>query len=204
MFDEGYTKYRCHWIPSSPLATEEVADLNRWRQKFYQLGLIGQYDNGIGYGNISIRDRDTNNFIISGTQTGGIPVLREQHYTKVIDYSWERNCLTCIGPIRASSESLTHAAIYEANPSINGAIHVHHFQLWQTLMDKVPTTDRKVAYGTPAMAREIIRLCQQDRLSHSRMLIMSGHEEGAIAFGTTLAEAGNLLLQYYTAVSGRS
>jgi hypothetical protein len=47
------------------------------------------------------------------------------------------------------------------------------------------------------MAAEIIRLCQEDRLEEQQILVMSGHEEGIIAFGQDLAKAGNLLLSYY-------
>jgi len=196
--DEGYVKYRCNWIHSPPLARYQIQELNCWRKKFYQLGLIGEYDNGIGFGNISIRCPDKpSQFIVSGTQTGGLSVLNEQHYTKVIDYDWERNCLTCTGPIQASSESLTHAAIYEANPNVNAIIHVHHLELWQKLMNKVPTTAKNIAYGTPEMAKEIIRLCREENLGETQILVMSGHEEGIIAFGSNLEKAGNLLLKYY-------
>jgi hypothetical protein len=47
------------------------------------------------------------------------------------------------------------------------------------------------------MAAEIIRLCQEERLEEQQILVMSGHEEGIIAFGQDLAKAGNLLLSYY-------
>ena len=129
MIDEGYIKYHCQWIEESPQPLENLADLNQWRDQCYQLGLIGQYENGIGFGNLSIRQGKSNNFIISGTQTGGLSQLTEQHYTVVTDYNWSQNTVICQGPIKASSEALTHAAIYEANPQINGVIHIHQGQL---------------------------------------------------------------------------
>jgi L-ribulose-5-phosphate 4-epimerase len=196
MIDEGYVKYQCNWSKALPIAAEKLVEINNWRNRLYQLKLIGQYDNGIGFGNISIRDRGKE-FIVSGTSTGNLPHLSSEHYTKVVDFDWDRNFVTCVGPIQASSESLTHAAIYEANPHINGVIHVHDRKLWQNLLDKVPTTARNCAYGTPEMAREIIRLCQQDDLSHAKILVMSGHEEGIITFGKNLDEAGEVLMRYY-------
>lgn len=197
MFDEGYTKYNCNWIVAASLPQTTIQEMNQWRRKLFQLGLIGQYENGIGFGNISIRKGNSSKFIISGTQTGGMKTLTEQHYTTVIDYDWECNHLTCQGPIQASSESLTHGAIYEANPKINGIIHVHHLALWQKLMDKVPTTSGEIAYGTPEMAKEIIRLCREADLLKAQILVMKGHEEGIIAFGKNLDEAGDLLLKYF-------
>lgn len=197
IIDEGYVKYQCNWIDGPSMAQNLLQELNFWRNKLYQLGLIGEYDNGIGFGNLSIRCLEPEQFIISGTKTGSLATLTEQHYTKVIEYNWSQNYVTCHGPIQASSEALTHAAIYEANPKINAVIHIHHHQLWQELMNKVPTTAQNVAYGTPEMAQEIIRLCRDENLGSTQILVMSGHEEGIITFGSNLEMAGNLLLKYY-------
>ena len=46
------------------------------------------------------------------------------------------------------------------------------------------------------MAREILRLCQEEHLLQAQILVMAGHFEGIIAFGKSLDEAGQLLLQY--------
>jgi ribulose-5-phosphate 4-epimerase/fuculose-1-phosphate aldolase len=198
MFDEGYTKYECNWILADPLPQEKIEKMNRWREKLFQLDLIGQYENGVGFGNLSIREASVSAFIISGTQTGGLSKLTPQHYTTVIDYNWKRNHLTCQEPIQASSESLTHAAIYEANPAIKGIIHIHHLELWQKLMERVPTTAENIEYGTPEMAQEIIRLCREADLLKAQILVMKGHFEGIIAFGKSLDEAGKLLLDYFS------
>ena len=104
MIDEGYVKYNCTWIPDRSLISLEIAELNYWRNRLYRLGLIGQYDNGIGFGNVSQRGKIDKEIIISGTNTGGIPVLNESHYTTVIDYDWKENSVTCRGTIAASSE----------------------------------------------------------------------------------------------------
>lgn len=196
MLDEGYVKYQCHWLNKPSVTSAEITEVNQWRDKLYKLNLIGQYDNGIGFGNISIRDGQPEYFIISGTQTGGIPHLTKEHYTKVIEFDWKKNFVTCIGSIKASSETLTHAALYVANPEIKAVIHVHHLSLWQILIDKVPTTDINCAYGTPEMAQEIIRLCQEEETKKLKIIVMSGHQEGIITFGRNLTEAGNILLNY--------
>ncbi|MBE9043546.1 class II aldolase/adducin family protein [Pleurocapsales cyanobacterium LEGE 10410] len=200
MIDEGYIKYRCYWSQVPAIAETEIAELNQWRTKFYQLGLIGEYDSGIGFGNISIRLDRFSQLIISGTQTGGIANLTAQHYTKVVDFDWQENYVVCEGLIKASSETLTHAAIYAANPSVNAVVHVHHRQLWQKLLDRVPTTNPNCAYGTPEMAEEIIRLCQQPSTQQQKIIVMSGHEEGILTFGKSLGEASNVLLQYFAAL----
>ncbi len=70
-------------------------------------------------------------------------------------------------------------------------------ELWQKLMYKVPTTEAEISYGTPEMAKEILRLFREDNLMKTKILVMSGHEEGIICFGKNLQEAGNILLDRY-------
>ena len=108
--DEGYIKFNCNWIEKEPFPSQLLHGINQWRSILYNLGYIGVYDNGIGFGNISIRYHDRP-FIISGTATGALKVLNENHYVLVNDYNLQLNSVTCTGLIKASSESLSHAAI---------------------------------------------------------------------------------------------
>ncbi len=197
MIDEGYVKYNCRLLPAPPPNEEKIRSLNHWRNTLHDLGLIGQYPNGIGYGNVSQRDVNPQRFIISATKTGAIPKLAAEHYTRVIDYDWEKNSVTCEGVLPASSETLTHGAIYDSDGGIQSVFHIHHLELWQALLYRVPTTRDDVAYGTPQMARELIRIVQENYREKSLIVAMSGHEEGVIAFGASLEETGNLLLRYY-------
>ena len=197
MFDEGYIKYQCRWNRQPAVTEADVIELNYWRDRLYRLGLIGQYDNGIGFGNLSVRSGDRQQIIISGTQTGGIAELTAQQYTKVTDFDWHKNYVVCEGLIKASSETLTHAAIYVAQSNVGAVIHIHHGRLWQKLLNEVPTTDPRCAYGTPEIAEEIIRLCQQPETQQQKIIVMSGHEEGILTFGSNLNEAGKILLNYF-------
>jgi ribulose-5-phosphate 4-epimerase/fuculose-1-phosphate aldolase len=193
--DEGYIKYNCQWNKVDPIIFEGFQEINKWRDKLYQLGLIGMHPNKIGFGNISIRIGRLRQFYISGSATGGLAVLNETHYTAVTDFHFETNNLTCQGPIQASSESLTHAAVYLADPEVNAVIHVHHLQSWQTLLNKIPTTALDIAYGTPEMAFEILRLFKETDLKKGRVLVMGGHQEGIVSFGKNMDEAGRVLLE---------
>ena len=193
VMDEGVIKYHCHWIKREPVETLSIADLMKKRDLMHSLGLIGVYENGIGFGNVSQRINNSNQFIISGTQTAHFPTLKPEYYTVVTDFNIEENSLTCCGPIKASSESLTHAAIYYYQPKIMGIIHIHNYQLWQKLMFKVPTSNPDVPYGTPQMAKEMFRLFDQENLGGEKILVMAGHEDGVICFGKDLDEAVNIL-----------
>ena len=193
--DEGYIKFNCQLIEAEPIWFEGFDVLNQWRDRLYQMGLIGMYPNKIGFGNISIRDGHSRQFYITGSATGGLAILTEAHYTEVTDYHFKTNSLTCWGPIKASSESLTHAAVYLADPTVNAVIHVHHLKLWQALLHKIPTTSLEVAYGTPEMSLEILRLFQETDLKTAQVLVMGGHQEGIISFGKNMDEAGRVLAE---------
>lgn len=199
MIDEGTIKYQCEWQKRSVITTDDITELNYWRSQLYKLGLIGAYDNGIGFGNISLRLKNSSQFIISGTQTGGIANLTASQYTKVNEFDWRKNYVVCEGEIKASSETMTHAAIYTASQA-NAVVHVHHQQLWEQLINQVPTTNISCAYGTPEMAEEIIRLCQEPQTQQQKVIIMSGHKSGILTFGRNLNEANQILLHYFSAI----
>lgn len=196
-FDEGVIKYHCDWQTAEPLAEAPLTPLMQWRDRLYELGLIGTYENGIGYGNASLRLDDALEFAISGTQTGHLPHLDRQGYTRVTAFDLEANTLVCRGPIKASSESLTHAAIYRKRPEIRAILHIHHPQFWKSLLYRVPTTRPEVPYGTPEMAKEMFRLFDEEGLDEAKILVMAGHEDGVISFGRDLDEAGEVLLRHF-------
>lgn len=197
MRDEGYIKFKCKLIKKSPLPMDILSEMNRWRNKLYRLGLIGTDTDGVGFGNTSIRSED-NTFIITGSATGTLSELNENHYVSVENYNFMENSLTCMGPIKASSESLSHAAIYECSPDIMAVIHIHHLAMWEHFIDKVPTTGTKIPYGTPEMANDIKRLFQESDFQNDGMIVMGGHREGIIFFGRTLATAGDILLNKFS------
>ncbi|MBI1192007.1 MAG: hypothetical protein GC205_02375 [Bacteroidetes bacterium] len=128
-------------------------------------------------------------FIISGTQTGNRAQLDGRYYVRVLSVHAPANALRCEGPIDASSESMTHAAVYAADPNIGCVLHVHHLEHWRRLLHQVPTTAAEVAYGTPAMAQEVSRLFLETELRKEGVFAMAGHEEGLVSFGATPKEA---------------
>jgi L-ribulose-5-phosphate 4-epimerase len=79
---------------------------------------------------------------------------------------------------------------------MNALMNVHHLKSWQLLINKLPITSNTVAYGTPEMYREIIRLFKETDLRTKQILVMGGHPEGIISFGRNMEEAGSFLLKY--------
>jgi len=193
--DEGNIKYVSHWTPGPATHIAAARELDTWRKPLYEAGLIGQYkDLGIGYGNMSVRRGSHALFLISGTQTGHLPATDERHYSLVTDCDIRNNIVRGSGPIQASSEAMTHAAIYALGDAIGAVVHVHSAKLWQRNLDKLPTTDPNVAYGTPDMAGELDRLYRMEGFKDAGVAVLAGHDEGLISFGTTLEETAQRVL----------
>ena len=171
---------------------ELISELNVWRDKLYKAGLIGEDANGIGYGNISCR-LEGNIFVITGSGTGRLEKLNVEHYTTVTAYDFTDNSLTIAGPIQASSESLTHAAVYETAHLFNAVFHIHHPALWQNLLVNLPSTATGVEYGTTEMALEISRLLKDPVVLEQGIMAMGGHREGILAFGKDPDGAGRVI-----------
>lgn len=105
--EEGLIKYKHFLVRGPPLNSNAIKELNLWRGVLHSCGLICQDPNkygGVGYGNVSQRvppygmPKNNSNFIISGTQTGGLEHLTEKHYTKVLKYYPKENTVVYTGP----------------------------------------------------------------------------------------------------------
>jgi hypothetical protein len=199
MKDEGVIKFKSNWKRDPPMPYELISELNEWRDKLYKARLIGEDAEGIGYGNISCR-LDQNTFIITGSGTGSLEKLSAEHYTRVTAYNLAENTLTSTGPVKPSSESLTHAAIYEAVPQLNAVFHIHHLALWENLLANLPSAAKHIEYGTPAMANEMARLLKDPLLLEQRIVAMGGHREGILSFGKDPDEAGNSINRWLAGI----
>lgn len=189
---EGVIKFNSVWIKSKPIANNLITGINKYRNKLYKLGLIGETLDGIGFGNISQRYQKKT-FIISGSGTGSFSRLTNKHYALVQHFNLEENTLASTGQIVASSESLTHAVIYETQKNIHAVIHVHNKKLWKHLLQSLPATKKNISYGTVAMANEIKRLFAENDLIKHKIFAMAGHEDGVISFGKNFEEAFHIL-----------
>jgi L-ribulose-5-phosphate 4-epimerase len=189
-----YVKFSCERTAAETTPFGGFAELNAYRRRLLQLSLIGVDSNGIGFGNLSIRDGATENFFITGSATGGISELTPADCVKVVAYDFERNLLRFEGSSIPSSESLTHAAIYESDPSAGAVIHCHDSKLWAALLDQAPTSSKTIDYGTPQLAYEVMQLFKQTDLRSRKILVMAGHAAGILTFGKDLEEAFAVLV----------
>jgi ribulose-5-phosphate 4-epimerase/fuculose-1-phosphate aldolase len=174
---------------------DALFELNAWRRKLVDQHLLGRYPNGVGFGNVSVRDGRTTSFYITGSATGGLAELTPADCVRVVAYDFSRNWLSYEGTAIPSSESLTHSAIYESDSITSAVIHCHDSALWTMLLDRVPTTSKAVPFGTPEMAYEIIRLFQISDVRSEKVFVMAGHQGGIVTFGKTLEESFQVLMR---------
>jgi L-ribulose-5-phosphate 4-epimerase len=190
---EGYIKFNPQWIKEPIVIKSELLDeINQIRSGLMVKGFLGVLPNGIGFGNISVRDGNSDRFIITGSATGGIQVLEASHLALIESISIKENSLVCRGLTAASSESMSHAIIYKTLPGVNAVIHIHDSKLWEKYFNQLPTTDPSAEYGTPEIAFSIERLITETKMKQS-IMVMGGHEDGLIAFASNLEEALLLL-----------
>ena len=132
-------------------------------------------------------------FYITGSATAGIPELAPADYARVVAYDFAMNWLQCEGSTVASSESLTHAAVYESDPTARAVIHCHDMKLWAALLGKAPTTPKRAEYGTPEMAYAVRRLFEATDIEKRKIFVMAAHDGGLVTFGKDLQDAFGIL-----------
>lgn len=190
-----YIKFSSECVSGEIALFSGLAELNAYRRKLLDLCLIGAYPNGIGFGNLSVRDGATKNFYVTGSATGGMQELTLGDCAKVVAYDFERNQVRYEGSAIPSSESLTHAAIYESDATAGAVVHCHNSKLWAALLNEAPTTSKAAEYGTPEMAYEIMQLFTRTNPQSRKIVVMAGHEGGILTFGRDLDEAFAVLMR---------
>ena len=190
-----YIKFSCECVSGEIASFSGLAELNAYRRKLLDLRVIGMDPNGIAFGNLSVRDGATKNFYITGSATGGIHELILANCAKVVSYDFKTSQVRYEGSAIPSSESLTHAAIYESDATAGAVVHCHCSRLWAALLNEAPTTSKAVEYGTPEMAYEIMQLFTRTNTQTRKIVIMAGHEGGILTFGKDLEEAFAVLMR---------
>jgi len=184
---DGIIKYSIEHTTKDAPAFNDYEALEALRSRLFTLGLIGVQD-GIGYGNISVRETNSKSFFITATQTGDLASLTSEYYTHISSYDFSKFQVTSQGKHQPSSEALSHAMIYQINPEINSVIHIHSKALWK-FMKKNNTLFTTAEYGTEQMVEEIASLYKAKNPFDESIFVMRGHEDGVITFGKSVKEA---------------
>lgn len=170
----------------------EMADLIRLRDQLFSRNWIGQYADGVGFGNVSCRVGNSDHFLITASQTGHVPHLQPGQISLVTRADLQDNSLWCAGLLPASSEAISHAAIYQVRQDIHCVIHIHDAHLWNRLLGIAPTTDQETAYGTAEMGYALQELVIDDDACNN-IIIAAGHTDGIFAYGPSTEVAFSVL-----------
>lgn len=191
--EEGVIKYQLDYTPGQALERSSLAELIAWQRIMHRLGLLGRDPErygGLAYGNLSQRVLGRG-FVISASQTGDRPLPGPDGYCLVTEWDCAANRIRAHGPAKPSSESLTHAALYDAGPAIGCIIHGHSPEIWRLreVLGLASSPD-DTPYGTPAMGDAMAQLYQAHGFSGVGAIAMGGHVDGLVSFGRDPDEAG--------------
>ena len=185
MFDEGYIKFSITQIDGDLPDNSNLEQLNLTRTVIHKMGLLGVYPNGIGFGNVSVRDKG-DSFIISGSATGSDEVLSLDKYAFVKEFNLKKNSVISVGKTKASSESMSHGAVYRANKNINSVIHIHSKKMFDCMLKNgYVATPSSAQFGTPQLAIEIFNMVKDGKRENG-IIVMAGHNEGIIFYGNNI------------------
>jgi len=183
--ETGVIKFAAKRISPTASAFLALDELNRCREKLLKAGLLGRDNNGIGFGNVSVRCSAEAGFHITASGLGDRAILDANDVVQVTGWDLLRNQAEFRGASNPSSESLTHAAIYDADDCVHAVIHAHDLPLWQRLLAAGQATPGSAEYGTPAMA-EAVKEFVIARKGQELLFAMKGHDGGLICCGSKL------------------
>lgn len=183
MASDGVIQFQLHHRAAPPPDAAATEILSSLRDALHARGWIGRDParyGGLGYGNVS-RRLEGHAFLVSATQTGHLARLSAVDWVTVTAASPATNQLWSEGAGKPSSESLTHAAIYQ-DCDAAFVCHIHHPALWRAACTgaiALPKTPHSATYGTPAMAAALSEIASCETGSFAAA--MSGHEDGLMA-----------------------
>ncbi|MFC3152501.1 class II aldolase/adducin family protein [Litoribrevibacter euphylliae] len=198
---EGVIKFSLtHQTLDRPVNASVLSELMVWRDLSRRLQWLGQDPQrygGLGYGNISARE-SSQQFIISASQTSGVITAEPQHFARVLVSDLEQNHIDSEGMLPPSSESMTHAALYQCSDQVSWILHSHCPEIWQhSEALGLAATAAEVPYGTPEMAEAVQQLYRDQANPSQGIFVMKGHQDGVVSYGSTAKQAISTMLDCY-------
>lgn len=174
------------------IAIKECNKIEKVRSRLHCLGLIGSYCNGRSYGNVSVRYKKKNSFVITGTQTGEYPKLSPSYYSLVKKLDFQKGLTYAVGPSRPSCQSGLHWSIYTIDSQINAIIHIYSEKVMEYMLENdyltIPNTNYKT-FHSPTILKEVTSLYKNIDPFLNNIFLITGELEGIVVFGKTLGEA---------------
>lgn len=199
--------YALSALPGAPLNAELIA----WRELFMRQELVGRDPlrySGLAYGNLSTRLAATRQgahatseardglFIISASQSDHRDHNDPAAWTTIDRIDLKRFWTEGRGTWPPSRHTMTHAAIYAAEPKAKFVFQVHSPEIWRNagalLLPAIPS---RVATGSADMIQAVIDLLAAN-MSRPLVFVCASEPDCVIALGPTARDAGGLLISY--------
>ncbi len=175
---ESYIKFNCRHHVKEISFPAEIDTWLGFGNALKAHKLIGKIDDQTGYGNISFRDRNSGDIYISASKSGTDDTYVKSHFSRIVTWDAEINFVESEGAMPASSETLTHLAVYEALKEVNCVAHIHSEYYWNMYLNHELTSNLDIEYGTKEMYFEVKRLIEEN--ANAGTLIMGGHKDGIL------------------------
>ena len=184
---------------TAPFDESLIAIINPYRTHYHKKKWIGEnrilYPKEPVYGNLSQIIGES--IFISGSGTSSVEIADGSHYAMVEIVNSLENWVKSYGPVKPSSETMTHHSVYSLVDDAKFVFH-SHYPGWRIhdLFD-LPTTHEDADYGTQFMAEEFERLLLHNKINtQQRIIIMAGPEDGIVTWGDSALTAAFVMHQY--------
>lgn len=194
--NEGYIKFQCKTTSSRHPSRSELDDIILLRDRLYDKEFVGTFPDGVGFGNVS-KKTDSGSIIITGSNTGKHERIQPNHFVYVNSYDIEANQVESSGQVQASSETLTHVAIYEAIDEIKYIAHIHNLKIWEKLLESGKRPVGTSEYGSVELADEVREYCKSLDLLDN-IFALPGHKGGVIIHAEEISRINDMLGEYIT------
>lgn len=174
------------------IAIKECNKIEKVRSRLHCLGLLGSHSNGRSYGNISVRYKKKNSFVITATQTGEYPKLSPTYYSLVKKQDFKKALTYAVGPSKPSCQSGLHWSVYDMDSQINAVIHIYSEKVVEYMLENdylcIPNTNYKT-FHSKTILEEVHELYKKVDPFLNNAFLITGELEGIVIFGKTLGEA---------------
>jgi hypothetical protein len=163
--NEGVIKFHLDFREGPAPEESLLLELKAWRTRFLELGLIGQ-------------DPERYEDYGFGNLSRRLPDQRENAFL-------------------ISGTQTGHLDELQANHYATVLhMHLHSPDIFNNYRSLVlPCTDPSAAYGTPEMASAIEVLAKERENCQSSLLVMGGHQDGILAYGSEAEATGALVIR---------
>lgn len=178
------TKFRTD-LNRQPLKSDHNTDaLIYWCHKIAQQNCAPAMPGGFG-GNLSCRLEE--GFLITASGAD-LAKLELKEIVKVIAFDQDKLYVQAEGLRLPSSESLLHAAIYQARPEVKAVFHGHYpVKEAYFIKQGLPVTERETPYGSRELIEEVQKI-----LGNHNFVLMKNH--GFLSLSDSPQSAGNQVL----------